>query len=69
MKVTHLQISGMTCNNCVRHATGALLAVLGVHSAEVDLADGSAHVEHDDVDPALLVAALEEEGYGSAVMR
>ena len=68
MKVTHLQVSGMTCDNCVHHVTEALLAVPGVHHAQVDLAEGSARVEHDGVDTALLLAAVEEEGYEAKVI-
>ncbi|MBX7132800.1 MAG: cation transporter [Fimbriimonadaceae bacterium] len=68
MKITHLQISGMTCNKCVHHVSEALLAIPGVRLAEVDLASGSARVEHDDVDTALLLAAVEEEGYEAKVV-
>lgn len=67
MKITHLQISGMTCNKCVHHVSEALQAIPGVHQAQVDLAAGSARVEHDDVDTALLLAAVEEEGYEAKV--
>ena len=58
----------MTCNKCVHHVTEALLAVPGVHQAQADLAEGSARVEHDEVDTALLLAAVEEEGYEAKVV-
>jgi copper chaperone CopZ len=43
--------------------TGALQGVAGVAEAKVDLAANAATVKGDGVDPAALVAAVEEEGY------
>lgn len=62
--ITSLRITGMTCNNCVRHVDHALRAVRGVSAVEVDLAGGSAKVTHDDgVALASLVTAVETIGY------
>lgn len=63
METTTLEISGMTCENCVRFVTEALENVFGVHSARVSLAEKSAVVEHNDADVEEMMAAVEEEGY------
>ncbi len=60
---TQLKIDGMTCQNCVRHATEALLAVPGVTAAEVTLDPGAALVTHEDVQTQALIEALAEEDY------
>ncbi len=58
------KVSGMTCQNCVRHVTKALLAQQGVTRAEVSLEKGSAEIESSaPVDFSVLEAALKEEGY------
>ena len=57
-------VTGMTCQNCVRHVTEALNALPGVRSAQVDLSSGSARLETDRELPAdELKAALDEAGY------
>lgn len=53
----------MTCQNCVRHVTEALTEVPGVQSVKVDLAAGTATVEHTTATREALVAAVEEAGY------
>jgi len=65
--VTNLRITGMTCNNCVRHVDKALRTVPGVTSVEVNLPEGRAKVEHADATglPAL-IAAVESAGYEAA---
>jgi len=61
---TVLRIEGMSCAHCVQHVKEALEAVAGVKSAEVNLSNKSAEVEHEDkVNLAALRAAVEEEGY------
>jgi copper chaperone len=67
MKTT-LKITGMTCDNCVKHAREALEAVPGVQSAEVDLATGLAIVE-GEADVKALIGAVEEEGYEAVTDR
>jgi copper chaperone CopZ len=59
-----ISVTGMTCQNCVRHVSQALTALPGVRSAEVDLSSGSARldVEREIPRPELL-AALDEAGY------
>lgn len=66
MKQT-ISVTGMTCQNCVRHVTQALAALPGVRSAEVDLHAGSASLETERELPRVEVAAaLEEAGYSLA---
>lgn len=61
---TLLEISGMSCPNCVRHATEALQAIPGVIQATVTLEPPYGEVEHDDsVSLQALISALDEEGY------
>ena len=57
-----LSITGMTCDNCVKHVTNALSSVEGVRSVTVDLASGLGEIE-GDAQVASLIAALEDEGY------
>lgn len=59
---TTLKITGMTCNNCVKHVKEALESVPGTQSATVDLASGIARVEGDAAESALIDAVV-EEGY------
>ena len=55
-----LEIDGMSCSNCVRHAEAALLDVDGVDVLEVEV--GRAVVD-TEVDEDTLRDALEEVGY------
>jgi len=58
-----LQITGMTCQHCVRAVRDALGAVPGVaRVVEVDLGSGRASVE-GDANPEALIAAIQAEGY------
>jgi Cu+-exporting ATPase len=59
-----ISVTGMTCQNCVRHVIKALASLPGVQSTEVDLKTGSASLETErEVPHAELAAALEEAGY------
>jgi copper chaperone CopZ len=61
---TQIQISGMTCANCVRHVTEALAAIEGVADVHVDLSSGSASFSSADAVPRrVLESALDEAGY------
>jgi copper chaperone len=58
-----LKIEGMSCNHCVNAVTQALGAVPGVDRVvEVNLERGEAEIE-GSAEVALLVAAVEEEGF------
>ncbi len=57
-------VTGMTCQNCVRHVTEALRALPGVRSVDVDLNAGAARLDTDREIPRQdLHAALDEAGY------
>jgi len=65
MKITVLDVEGMTCGSCVRHVDAALGRVPGVQSVEVDLRQRSARVRHDPNSTLVtaLIDALRAEGY------
>jgi copper ion binding protein len=59
-----INVTGMTCQNCVRHVSQALGALPGVRSVSVDLQSASAQLESDREIPLTeLRAALDEAGY------
>lgn len=59
-----INVTGMTCQNCVRHVKEALSAVPGVRSANVDLDSATARLDTErEIGPAELRAALDEAGY------
>lgn len=60
---TKLTVQGMTCEMCVKHVKQGLENVPGVQSAQVDLATNTATVQSADVDPDILIEAIQEEGY------
>jgi copper chaperone CopZ len=65
-----LDVSGMTCNNCVRHVREALEQVAGVGEVQVDLASGRVTVKHQgETAPASLIAAVDDAGYEAKLQR
>jgi copper chaperone CopZ len=54
--ITTLDITGMTCNGCVKHVDRALRSVPGVSAVEVSLADARARVVHEGPIPQLIEA-------------
>lgn len=59
-----INVTGMTCQNCVRHVSQALSALPGVRSVSVDLQAGNARLETDrDIPAGELRAALDDAGY------
>lgn len=66
--MTTLNVTGMSCDHCVRAVTLALEKVAGVDRVvEVSLERGQAIVE-GTVDPADLLQAIEDEGYNAEVV-
>ena len=59
---TELKISGMTCGHCQTAVTSALKSVPGVQDVNVDLQGGTAQVQ-GQADQQALIAAVKEEGY------
>lgn len=59
-----INVTGMTCQNCVRHVSQALGALPGVRSVSVDLQSASAEIETDrEITASELRAALDDAGY------
>lgn len=62
--VSTWQVTGMTCEHCVRAVTEEVGAVDGVSSVEVSLEAGTVTVTSDrPLDRGAVVAAVEEAGY------
>jgi len=63
-KIT-LNVSGMSCEHCVKAANNALAAVPGVKDIAVSLKDGKASFSYDPAKATLdaIKAAITEEGY------
>ncbi|XOV70527.1 MAG: heavy metal translocating P-type ATPase [Verrucomicrobiota bacterium] len=62
----HLSISGMTCQNCARHATEALQNVSGVQRVRLQLEPGAADVTWEagiEAKPSELLDALDQVGF------
>jgi copper chaperone CopZ len=67
MTTTVLQVTGMSCEHCVRAVSDELGAVPGVTAVRVDLGSGRVEVDADGpLDPAAARAAVDEAGYGLA---
>ncbi|MHC6203978.1 heavy-metal-associated domain-containing protein [Breznakiellaceae bacterium SP9] len=63
MKTT-LNITGMSCEHCVKHVKEALEGIAGVKSAKVSLKANNAEVNHaDTVSLETMKAAVTEAGY------
>lgn len=63
-QTTLLDVSGMTCNHCVKHVREALEGVPGVGEVQVDLGAGLATVKHDGTaEISSLIAAVDDAGY------
>lgn len=64
-------VTGLNCQSCVNHVTGALSALAGVESVRVDLAPKGTSTVHVDASQPLsddeVQAALAEEGNYSLV--
>jgi copper chaperone CopZ len=62
-----INVTGMTCQNCVRHVRGALEGLPGVRSVNVDLNTGTVRLDAERAIPSEeLRAALDEAGYALA---
>ena len=62
---TVLNVSGMSCEHCVKAITGAVKALPGVSGVDVNLADGIVTVEHDPslVSVDSIKTEIIEQGY------
>jgi len=60
-----LNVSGMSCEHCVKAVNNALSAISGVKNIAVSLKDGKVSFSHDPAKAPLdaIKAAITEEGY------
>jgi len=60
-----LNVSGMSCEHCVKAVNNALAAIPGVKDIAVSLKDGKVSFSHDPAKAPLdaIKAAITEEGY------
>jgi len=60
-----LNVSGMSCEHCVKAVNNALSAIAGVKDITVSLKDGKVSFSHDPAKAPLdkIKAAITEEGY------
>jgi copper chaperone CopZ len=57
------RVDGMTCDHCRVAVTSEVSRIPGVAAVDVDLDTKLVRVEGADVDPAAVVAAIDEAGY------
>jgi copper chaperone len=63
MTPTLYAVEGMTCGHCRSAVDAEVTKVPGVASVDVDLDRGLVRVHGAAVDPAAVVAAIDEAGY------
>ena len=64
MTTATYQVTGMTCDHCVRAVTTELVLLEGVRSVDVDLAQGAVTVTSDGpLDRDEVREAIDEAGY------
>ncbi len=61
------RVDGMTCGHCKASVTEEVQGVAGVRSVDVDLETKLVRVAGDGIDPAAVVAAIDEAGYEAEV--
>ena len=64
MTTATYQVTGMTCDHCVRAVTTELVLLVGVRSVDVDLAQGAVTVTSEGpLDLEEVREAIDEAGY------
>lgn len=64
MTTATYQVTGMTCDHCVRAVTTELVLLEGVRSVDIDLAQGAVTVTSDGpLDREEVREAIDEAGY------
>jgi copper chaperone len=65
MSKVEIKVDGMSCNHCKMAVEGALKALAGVSSVEVDLKKKTAQVSYDEASCGLpaMKSAIEDLGY------
>lgn len=66
----NLQVSGMSCQHCVKAVTDSVMALPGVEDVKVSLENGAVDVAYDQasVDVSQIAEAIEEQGYDVATL-
>lgn len=67
MKNVKLQISGMSCQNCVRHVTTALKDLPGVSVDDVKIGSADVTVDDQRTSEQQVLEALRDAGYDARV--
>jgi copper chaperone len=64
----NLQVSGMSCQHCVKAVTDSVMALPGIEEVNVSLENGSVDVAFDrvSVDVSQIAEAIEDQGYDIA---
>lgn len=68
MRTTHLKIAILDDATDTGHIEKALEAVPRVWSVTIDAAAHEAVIDHDDVDPQQLTAAVKNQGYSAIIV-
>jgi copper chaperone len=63
MDALRFSVPGMTCGHCVAAVRGEVERVPGVRTVDVDLDSKAVVVSGIAVDPAAVVAAIDDAGY------
>lgn len=65
-----LQVSGMSCQHCVKAVEDSVGALSGVEKVSVSLDQGAVDVTYDsaNVDVAQIASAIEDQGYDVAAL-
>ncbi len=68
MEASVIRVDGMSCQHCAKAVTGAVSALRGIESVEVDLAAKTVAVAYDAAQSSLeaIKAAIEDQGYDVA---
>ncbi|ANU24318.1 copper chaperone CopZ [Planococcus donghaensis] len=66
----NLQVSGMSCQHCVKSVEESVMALPGIEKVEVSLATNSVDVAYDAsaVDVGQIAEAIEDQGYDVATL-
>jgi copper chaperone CopZ len=56
-------VAGMTCSHCQVAVTDEVTKVAGVTAVHVDLQTKLVQIDGSEIDPAAVVAAIDEAGY------
>lgn len=66
----NLQVSGMSCQHCVKSVEESVMALPGIEKVEVSLENNSVDVAYDAsaVDVNQIAEAIEDQGYDVAAL-